>query len=113
MPHRVQHRTQHCAVRQLCVAVAAGQKRRGGRRKCELTLGCSIEHLVRRLGFVKGDQRQLDHIVPLSHGGKEHFTNYRLLPAKVHFARKSQATDEEIAAVALLELRYPVNLFIH
>lgn len=113
MPHRIQHRTQHCAVRQVCVEVAAGRKRRGGKRKCERILGCSIEYLVRRLGFVKGDQRHLDHVVPLSHGGKEHFTNYRLLPAKAHLARKSEPTDEEVAAVALLELRYPVHEFIY
>ena len=111
MPHAKRHRTQHCAVRTLSLAVAAGQRSRGHRRKCEARLGCTIEYLVQRLGIQAHDKRHLDHIVPLSDGGSEHFTNYRMLPALLHMARQSKATDEEQAAVALLEMRYPASIF--
>ena len=106
MPHQRRHRTQHCAVRQTLVAVAAGQKSRGRPRKCEAKLGCTVERLVQYLGFQRGDPRHLDHIIPLSCGGDEHFTNMRMLDARQHMERSAKPTDEEKAAVALLRLRY-------
>lgn len=107
MPHERRHRNQHCAVRQTLLAVAGGQKRRNKlTRKCERKLGCTVEQLVTYLGFQANDKRHLDHIIPLSQGGSEHFTNLRLLSEHTHMQRKSAPTSEEIAAVALLELRY-------
>ena len=107
MPHAPKHATQHCAVRNTMRAIVNGCKRRAGPRRCEAALGCTVERLVQRLGFHKGDKRQLDHIVPLSRGGTHHFTNYRLLSPRTHMHRGSHdATPEERAAVALLELRY-------
>ena len=104
MPHSVEHRNQHCSVRQTMMAVAGGVRRRNRPRKCEALLGCTVEALVQRLGFVAGDKRHLDHIVPLSQGGDHHFTNLRLLPPGTHMRRRAQATPEEVAAVSLLRL---------
>ena len=108
MPHKRRHRNQHCAVRQTLLAVANGQMRRNPcrPRKCERLLGCTVEHLVTYLGCVPNDKRHLDHIIPLSHGGSEHFTNLRLLDQGQHMTRKSGPTAQETAAVALLQLRY-------
>ena len=107
MPHSSGHRTQHCTLRQTMVAVARGARRRGNRpRRCEAALGCTVERLVRRLGFRAGDKRHIDHIVPLSRGGTHHFTNLRLLSPRANERRGANATPEEAAAVALLQLRY-------
>ena len=101
-----QHRSQHCLVRQTLMAVANGQKSRGRPRKCEAKLGCTIEQLINYLGFQSHETRHLDHIVPLSQGGSEHYTNLRLLAGPTHMRRKSQPTSEEKAAVALLQLKH-------
>ena len=106
MPHHVRHRSQHCVVRQTLTAVANGQKSRGRPRKCEAKLGCTIEQLVEYLGFQPNETRHLDHIVPLSQGGSEHFTNLRLLDGTDHMHRKSKPTSEEVAAVAMLQIKH-------
>ena len=108
MPHRHSaDRNHHCMVRQTMAEVANGRRRRGNRpRKCEHLLGCTVEHLVRRLRCTPGDRRHLDHIIPLSQGGDHHFTNLRLLDPHEHMLRTAQASAEEAAAVALLRLRY-------
>ena len=62
---------------------------------------------MRRLGVQPNDTREFDHIIPLSQGGDNHFTNLRLLPKAEHMRRPKKATPEEVAAVALLRLYYP------
>lgn len=106
MPHDVRYRTQHVMVRTTCLAIAAGRVGRGKPRKCEALLGCTCEQLVQRLGICANDPRELDHIVPLSQGGDEHFTNLRMLDAAQHRARAATASPDEQAAVALLRLKY-------
>ena len=106
MPHAEKHRTHHCMVRQTLVAISKGRKSRGRPRRCEALIGCTVEQLYDYLGFQQGEQRCIDHIIPLSQGGDNHYTNLRMLPEDEHQRRPATATPEEVAAVALLRLRH-------
>lgn len=112
MPHRKSVlATQHCAIRDACSRVAAGAQRRqrGRPRKCEAWLGCTIEAFVAYVGYAARETRHLDHIVPLSQGGDNHYSNYRLLPSQANQAKHARCTPEMAAAVALIRLRAPLG----
>lgn len=95
-------------LRQTCVAVYRGTKRRKRRRNCERLLGCSVEEFVKRVGF--RPEMQIDHILPLSSSSSvaemHHHTNLQVLTPQENRQKAAFHDDLAHASVALLQLRY-------